>query len=173
MSIKLYEPGEMPTRGDIRGGDLVLVHSDYRISKLIQFCTNSFWNHVAVVLNEEGDITEALGSGIIRSNLSEWKQSVFIILSPEELTDQQRREITEHAGWIVGQGWSYDKVTLVGMILFWISGGKFMLSGGAKSAICSGHGADCYHAAGWKFPEKIPYFYTPKDIAKHFGVPIS
>lgn len=170
MAVTLYRAGELPPKGMLRPGDLLLVHGDYPISRFIQLCTSSYWNHVAVVLDEEGHITEALGRGIVRGNIAEWKHSVFAVVSPSELTDEQRIEVVEHALWVVGEGWEYDKVTFVGMGLFWVSNGRFMLSTGAKAAICSGHAADCYHAAGVKFPKKICYFMTPKDIAERFEV---
>lgn len=43
-----------------------------------------------------------------------------------------------------------------------------MLSSGTKAAICSGFVADCLHAGGVRFPEKIPHFHTPQDLAERF-----
>ena len=170
MAVTLFRAGELPPKGTLRPGDLLLVHGNYPISKFIRLCTGSYWNHVAVVLDEEGNITEALGRGIVRGDVAEWKHSVFAVVSPPELTDEQRIEIVEHALWVVGEGWEYGKATFVGMLVFWATRGKCMVSGGAKVAICSGHAADCYHAGGVKFPKKIPYFYTPEDIGERFGV---
>lgn len=165
--VALYRPGELPE--SVRGGDFLLVHSPYLISRCIRFFTRSYFNHAAILLNSSGDIAEALADGIKRRNVSEWEDVTFAVVSPD-LSEEDRAQVVSHAEWVVGEGWRYSWATILGMGLFWASGGRLMLSGGAKSAICSALVADALHAGGVRFPEKIPHFYTPQDLAEQFGV---
>lgn len=165
--VEVYRPGELPAT--VRGGDFLLVHSPYLISRLIRLCTRSYFNHAAMVLDAEGGIAEALAEGIVRRNVAEWEDVLFAVVSPD-LSEEDRRQVVEHAEWVVGEGWRYSWATILGMGLFWLTGGRLMLSSGAKAAICSAFVADCLHAGAIRFPEKIPDFLTPQDLAERFGV---
>lgn len=165
--VRIYGPGELPN--NVRGGDFLLVRSSMWISRFIRLMTRSKWSHAAMCLNSRGDIAEALDEGVVRRHISEWAPVTVAHVSPA-LSRTNRLDVVDHAHWIVKQGWAYDWATFFGMALFWLSAGKLMISGGAKSAICSGYVSDCLHAGGVRFEEKIPYFMTPQDLAEMYGV---
>ena len=168
VEVRYYRPGELPDT--VRGGDFLLVRSPYLISRLIRLFTRSRFNHAAMLLNPTGDIAEALGKGVVRRSIAEWEDVTFVVVSPD-LSEEDRAQVVSHAEWVVGEGWRYSWATIVGMGLFWATGGRLMLSGGAKSAICSALVADCLHAGAQRFPEKIPHFMTPEDLREHYRVP--
>ena len=155
---------------DIRGGDFLLVHGSYPISRLIQICTGSRWNHAIMALDSSGNCAEALGNGIVKSRLETHEDRTFALVSPDYASLSDRQQAIDHAQWVVGEGWKYGYATFFGMLLFWLTGGDLMVSGGAKAAICSGFVADCLHAGAIRFPEKHPMFYTPADLGRRFSV---
>ena len=75
--VRLYESGE-EIEG-YEGGDFLLTHGEYWTSRLIRFGQGlrtdkryAWWNHAALVLNEKGDIAEALSDGVVCNNVSRY-----------------------------------------------------------------------------------------------------
>ncbi len=168
VEVKLYRPGELPE--SVRGGDFLLVNSPYLISRFIRVCTGSSWNHAAFVLDSEGTILEALAKGVVIRNVSEWEDVLFAVVSPD-YSKENRVDAVAHARWIGEEGWRYSWPTILGMGLFWLTGGRLMLSSGAKAAICSAVVGDCLHAGAERFPKKHPLFLDPDDLGERYGVP--
>jgi hypothetical protein len=162
--LKWYAPGELPPPGTLRGGDLLFVRSDRPWSMPIRAMTRGPFSHVAVCADECGTVVEAIAEGVVRRNLSAWKDVTFAVYSSPNLSSEQRAQVARHAERLAGDGWEYDWATLFGMGVFWGTGGRVMVSSGAKTSICSGLAADCYHSAGVYFEERIPHFYTPNML---------
>lgn len=76
-AVWFYESGEEIK--DYVGGDFILTHGEQWTSKLIRFGQGlridkryAWWNHAALILNEEGDIAEALSNGVVRNHISRY-----------------------------------------------------------------------------------------------------
>jgi hypothetical protein len=162
--IELYAPGRLPAPGTLRGGDLLFVRSGRPWSYPIRALTRGPFSHVAVCVDAEGTVVEAVAEGVVRRDLAVWKDVLFAHYSSPNLADAQRAQVVRHAERLWADGWGYDWATLFGMGVFWGSGGRVMVSSGAKTSICSGLAADCYHSAGVYFPERIPHFETPNSL---------
>jgi hypothetical protein len=165
----LFAPGELPET--TRGGDILLVRSDKLASRFIRLVDGGDFSHVATVVDGTGTIVEATARGVVRRHVSAWEDVLFAVVSPD-LSEEDRADVVAHAEWVAGDGWSYDWVTFVGTALFWATGGRLMISGGAKAAICSAQAADNQHAGGERFEEAIPHFHTPRMIQEHYGVDV-
>ncbi len=75
--VRFYESGEQIE--GYKGGDFLLTHGESRISRLIRFGQSlrfdkryAWWNHAALILNERGDIAEALSKGIVCNHISRY-----------------------------------------------------------------------------------------------------
>lgn len=156
----------------MRGADLVYARSKRLASRSIRLVDGGDFSHVAVVVDEDGTVVEATRYGVVISNVytsESWRGVEWVCYSPA-LSDEDRADVVAQALWIAGEGWSYDWATFFGMGLFWATGGRLMVSGGAKASICSALAADCLHAGGERFPEAIPHFFTPRMLQRHYGV---
>lgn len=154
----------------MKGGDLVFCWSNRPASIFIRTVTWGDFSHVALVLDEHGTVAEATASGILVRNISDWPDSVRYTVVSIPLSEEDREDVLRQARNIVDGGWSYDWATFFGVGVFWLTGGRLMVSSGAKAAICSAFCADCHHAGGHYYPEKIPHFMLPKDMQRHYGV---
>jgi hypothetical protein len=159
---KVYGPGECPVM--VSPGAVIVCRSAGPLSRLIRWASKGEWSHAAIVVEKEGDIVEASWNGVQEASIRDWKDVEFAVLMPDYLNEFQRNQAVSQALWILQEGWEYDYTTFFGMLLFWATRGKLMISGGAKVAICSGLVADCLHFGGIRFPRKIPYFHTPSDL---------
>lgn len=167
-SYAFFGKGEYPTHTE--PGDFALVVTDRPQSLFIRAMIRGPYSHAAQIVGREGQIVEALSRGVVRSDLRDWKDAEFVVVSPD-LSSEDRDDVVAHALWLAGEGWRYDWATFLGMSVFWGTGGRLMVSAGAKAAICSAVVADSQHAGGERFSEKIPHFYTPEDLRCHYGVP--
>ena len=78
---RTFGPGEQVT--DPSPGDFVLTQGTSWTSRLIRFGQKiryrgpdkifTRWNHAAIFINQEGDIIEALGSGVQQRNISVYR----------------------------------------------------------------------------------------------------
>ena len=167
-TFSAYGVGEYPEK--TTPGDFILCGSGRHASRFIKLMTGGPYSHAAQIVGEDGELVEALAEGVVRSNVRDWQDTYFVVVSPA-LSEDDRADVVAHALWIAGEGWSYDWPTFAGMLVFWGTGGRLMVSAGAKSSICSAVVADCQHSGGERFPEKIPHFMHPEDLREHYGVP--
>lgn len=159
----------------LQPGDLVLVHAHHFFSRLIRFGQRlrfrgrrrpyAYWNHVALVLNEQGDLAEALGNGVVRTNLSSYSDHDYTVVHTNaNYHDQQ--QILKFAEAVLSARWRYGWFTIISLAITLTTGSKFVI-GRIGTAICSGFAAEALTRAGEVFP-KPPAYMMPADVAEHY-----
>lgn len=156
-------------------GDFILTHENHISSKMIRFGQTlrfrgedkkySRWNHAAFVVGPTGELVEALGKGISGTNIEKYREVEYTIVRPLYGPDDISQAV-RFALWSLGH--EYGFLTLVGLGLWTVFGGRFDVSLDGTQ-ICSGLVARCLERAGYIF-ERDPSRVTPADLAKHFQV---
>src|SRR5262245_56939346 len=77
-SVEAFAPGVPAT--DFQPGGFILTHGNAWTSKIIRFGQRlrihgddrkyAYWNHAALIVNDDGALVEALGAGVERTNIS-------------------------------------------------------------------------------------------------------
>ncbi len=176
-TVSYYPPGERP-RGPFGAGDFYLTSSGRIGSRIIQgWQTRRYkggesayakWNHAGLFLGEDGQIAEALGSGVVRRDISAYTEPRVAVIRPPDMADLDRGQIRRFADEVVRVRYEYSYETLLAIALQLSTGSRFGFAR-ASTAICSGFVADALTRAGYIF-ERPPSFTMPADLAKLFGV---
>lgn len=159
-------------------GDFILTHGDSFYSKLIRFGQRlrfhgknagfAHWNHAAMIVGEDGSIIEALGRGVLRRNLSNYKGTEYHLVhfGHDIASDDDREQVVKFAEWTMGQ--EYGWVTIVSIALSLLSGLNFSFGFDGQS-ICSGLVARALERTNVIF-DRSPSHIMPADLARYFGV---
>lgn len=168
------------TPGPLKPGDLLLVRTNHFVSKLIRFGQRGYgkdaaqWNHVAIYIGN-GEIVEALTSGIVRGYASKYPSSdVRALVSKAKVADAKvvllgdnTWEILENAMRanaaafaISCVGEKYGFLTIVAVAFKVLTKGKidFNIQG---TNICSGLAARSLERLGFNFNPYDPAELTP------------
>jgi hypothetical protein len=176
-------PGEQPdsfTPGDFCLHRATTTHgpggATTTIGKLIQagerrrFGNTDFarWTHCALIVSEDGDIIEALESGVERRNISKYVNGDYLV-AHVEATDEQRTLAVGFAAEQVGD--RYDKLDFVGLAVQAIFGWDLSLHADDRF-ICSelvARATEKYIPAYPLPPEAM----MPADLAHYWGAETS
>ncbi len=170
---------------DPQPGDLILTHGKAWTSKLIRvgqrlrFVGESrkytWWNHTAVVVNDRGDIIEAVGAGVQRRNLSVYRPTEYqVVRIKASLEDRQ--QMVAFAETCVGLEYGFP---IVASIAFALLTGTKLSFGFEGQYICSGLVARCLERTSYLIParEQRPQFVVrtpshtmPAHLAEFFRV---
>jgi hypothetical protein len=164
--LRQYDPGDfILTQGAkwqnriIRFGQALRHHGKNR--KYIK------WTHAALITSYEGDLIEAVGSGVRRSHLLEYKDVDYRIVRLGQLaTLHDRLQMVRYAEWCLKEEYGYTIIFSIGISL--LMGGKFRF-GFDGQAICSGLVARALERTSIIF-DKSPSHIMPADLAKYFKV---
>ena len=173
MSYKVYSVGQQPPK--FTPGDFILVSTTGILAKCIragQFFryhgkmrNYSHWNHAAMIVDTDGTVVEAAGRGVRYSNINEYKESEYYLVSTK-LNKQSRDQTVAAARSFVKD--KYGWFTILSIILQLITGIEFQFSFG-NSVICSGVVAQSLWAGGVIF-DSNPYQIMPADLASAYDV---
>ena len=173
MNYKVYEKGKEPQK--FTPGDFILVSTNGILAKCIrtgQFLryhgkirAYSHWNHAAIIVDTEGTVVEAAGRGVRYSNINEYKEIEYYLVSTK-LNKQSRDQTIAAAKSFVRD--KYGWFTIVSIMLQLITGVEFQFSFG-NSIICSGLVAQSLWAGGIIF-DSNPYQMMPADLASAYNV---
>lgn len=173
MNYKIYEAGKEPQK--FIPGDFILVSTSGILAKCIrtgQFLRYhgklrdySHWNHAAIIVDTEGTVVEAAGRGVRYSNISEYKETEYYLVSTK-LNKQSRDQAVAAAKSFVKD--KYGWFTIISIMLQLITGIEFQFSFG-NSVICSGVVAQSLWAGGIIF-DSNPYQMMPADLASAYDV---
>lgn len=173
MNYKIYEAGKEPQK--FIPGDFILVSTNGILAKCIrtgQFLRYhgklrdySHWNHAAIIVDTEGTVVEAAGRGVRYSNISEYKETEYYLVSTK-LNKQSRDQAVAAAKSFVKD--KYGWFTIISIMLQLITGIEFQFSFG-NSVICSGVVAQSLWAGGIIF-DSNPYQMMPADLASAYDV---
>lgn len=176
-TVEYYPAGQ--SADELKTGYIVLTHGVQWTSKLIRFGQRlrfrggrrafARWNHVALVLDAEGNLAEALAQGVVETNVSKYEGTDFHLVRVE-CEQLDRDEIEAFAASVLDSphrtkyGW-----LTIASLFFTLTLGSTIMFGKIGTAICSGFASEALVRAGEIFP-RPPAYMMPADVAEHFGV---
>jgi hypothetical protein len=175
--VERYGPGEAAE--ELRTGYVVLTHGSHWTSRMIRFGQRlrfrgarrpyARWNHVALVLDADGNLGEALSEGVVRTNLSKYEGTDYHLVR-FECVEIDREQIGAFATAVLDapQRTKYGWVTIVSLF-FTLAFGSTFVFGKIGTAICSGFASEALVRGGEIFP-RPPAYMMPADLAEHFSV---
>lgn len=117
----------------MKPGDFFLLHEGDPESRIIQFTTDSHWNHAGLITDVDGGTLEALNTGVTADTLTRFAEGSYVVIDTE-LTDDQRAACVIAARACVGDG--YDWLDLLGIGADMLTHAKIVV-GTASHFICS------------------------------------
>ncbi len=159
-------------------GDFILTHSSGWDGKLIRFGqtlryrgTNrvfAHWSHAAILMDESGNIIEALGGGVQKRSIAEYDDTEYVVVHlPEDTIPLDRQHAVEFANFCLHD--SYGWLTIISVAFCLLTGAKFSF-GVDGQQICSALVARCLERVGDIFCRYEPWHLVPADLAQHFNV---
>jgi uncharacterized protein YycO len=149
-------------------GDYFVVRTNGWAARLIQFGTNSKWNHAGIYIGDN-KIVEARPSGVTIGNLSKYDGKLILWNTKVDtsLTETERLYIRSRAVKFVNDGYGFWSIINIALkILFLGFFPTLKRAENEKSVICSQLVAWTYSsAAGVKLSNKPHALVTPKDLA--------
>lgn len=176
-AVERFGPGE--SAEDLRTGYVVLTHGDRWTSRLIRFGQRlrfrgerrryARWNHVALVLDAEGNLAEALSDGVVKTNIAKYKGSDYHLVRVE-CAEADREQIAAFADDVLNapHRTEYGWLTIASLF-FTLAFGSTIMVGKIGTAICSGFASEALTRMGAIFP-RPPAYMMPADVAEHFAV---
>lgn len=171
--FQVYPTGDSPSK--YVPGDFILVSTKGVLAKLIRFGQFiryhgsmrpfSRWNHTAIVISENGDIIEAVGRGVIISNIHEYDDVEYHYVS-SNLNKQSRDQVVAAAHSFLKDKYSWVTIISIGIEL--LTGIKIQITR-ANTMICSAVVAQSLWAGGIIFDSNT-YQMMPADLACAFDV---
>jgi len=172
-TYKIYAAGEDPKQ--YVPGDFILVSTKGVLAKLIRFGQFiryhgkmkpfSRWNHAAMIIGEDGTIVEAVGRGVITSNISEYVDVEYYYVTTK-LNKQSRDQTVSACKSFIKD--KYGFFTIVSITLDLITGIKLQFTN-SNTMICSAVVAQSLWAGGVIF-DRNPYQMMPADLAASFNI---
>lgn len=162
-----------------RPGDFLLTRSDTLFGRLIRFGQAlrvhgadrryTYWNHAALVVGEAGELIEALGTGVTRTNASKYLGTEYTVVRIIA-SDADRAEAVAFACWAADQHACYGWLDIASLALTLVTGAKlsFFIDG---QFICSALVAQALERTTAIF-NRSPVHVTPADLAKYYQVAI-
>ena len=172
-TFKIYEAGKDPEK--YVPGDFLLVSTTGILAKFIRFGQFfryhgkmkpfAHWNHSAMIIDENGTIVEAVGRGVVTSNISEYKNVEYYYVSTK-MNKQSRDQVVAACNSFIKD--KYGFVTIISIALELLTGIKIQFNS-SNSMICSAVVAQSLWAGGVIF-DRNPYQMMPADLAAAFDV---
>lgn len=173
-AIEKFAPGFTVTNPT--PGDFLLTHGDSWTSKLIRFGQTlrytgkdriyTRWNHVALFVSDNGDITEALGGGVQRRNVSVYQDTEYHVVRLQNVLQIDRDHEVAFAQACLNDSYGFLTIVSIGLSLLFASKFGFGVDG---QEICSAPVARCLERTGEIF-QQDPWHIMPADLAKFYDV---
>ncbi len=177
-SATRYGPDDQPERW--QPGDFLLTRGDSAAARLIRWGQRlrihgndrryTYWNHAALVVGTDGELIEALGSGVVPSHASKYRPKDYTVVRITA-DAEDRKEAAAFASWVAANHARYGRTTIVSISLTLLTGAKFSFFIDGEF-ICSGLVARALERTGAIF-NRDPAHITPADLAKYYqaGLP--
>jgi hypothetical protein len=169
-----YGPGEEEAPR-FSPGDIVLTHGDSWTSRIIRWGQRlrfrgrdrkyTWWNHVAVIVREDGTLIEAIGGGVQVRKLDVYRPTEYTLVDIAA-TDADRGQVVRFAEECVGSPYAFIVIGSIALSL--LSGSKFDF-GVDGQLICSGLASRALERTQAIFA-RTPSHMSPADLAKYFQV---
>ncbi|HKR51579.1 MAG TPA: hypothetical protein VJT72_18760 [Pseudonocardiaceae bacterium] len=168
-----YEPGESAM--EFNRGDFILVKGNSLVYRLIKFGQKMRifgedrkyvdWAHAALIVDRDGTLIEAKGTGVKKSSLDDYAGQPYQIFRIQA-SDEDRDQEVEFARWALDKHTKYGKLTIASIALSLLTGRKltFFIDG---QFVCSGLVASALERAGSIFNRNAANI-MPADLAKYF-----
>lgn len=135
---------------------------------LIRVGTRSKYNHVFLVVDDQGSIIEADPGGARRSTINAYAGDA-VLYSTDQLTAAQKDRVVAKATVLLGTGYGWLDIARLslrslGLQWAWLT----RAADNEKTMICSQLVAACGEAAGldWDCGREAPAAVTPADLAR-------
>jgi len=125
-------------------GDFILTHGEEWTSRLIRFGQSlryrgasakyTYWNHTALLVDDQGSIVEALGTGVAQRSIHDYDPTQYTVVRIDA-TDADRAEAAAFARSTIKA--EYGWITIVSIAISLVTGGKFAFAIDGQ-LICSG-----------------------------------
>lgn len=170
-----FAPGQEAKQ--YRPGDFILTHGKAWTSVLIRIGQSlkywgedkkyAWWSHAAMIVAEDGTLIEAIGSGVRQGNISEYKDTDYMLVCIDGLADDRDREQTaKYARECLNQEYGYLTLVCIGLGLLT---GMRLSFGVDGQSICSGLVARALERTDAIF-DRDPANIMPADLAKYFNL---
>lgn len=155
-------------------GDFILTHGTAFYSKGIEREQKrrypghpewTHWTHAALIINEQGDLLQALGNGIVGGNVADYPDHKVYDISQVAPTDEDRARVVRFA--LSQKGIPYDWIDIASILISLTLHIKlsFEVEG---HYICSGFVARCLERTLAIFPRTAEHM-MPADHAAYFS----
>ena len=155
-------------------GDIVLVKNRTFISYIIRVGEwlrfhKDTWSHVAVAVDDEGGIIEALWDGVHKTNIEKYQHVEYMIVRTSKTILSSRPDLQQALAYLYSQlDKPYGYLTLFGTATrFLVPGRAFAFIGSHN--ICSGLAAQSL-TRGYFTPSVQPVTMSPTELAEALGV---
>jgi hypothetical protein len=175
--VEFYPEGS--SAEELKTGYIVLTSGAHWTSRMIRFGQRlrfrgerakfAHWNHVALVLDAEGNIGEALSQGVVRTNLSKYEGTDYHLVRVQ-CSAEDREQIGAFAKAVLDspKRTSYGWLTIVSLF-FTLGFGSTIMIGKIGTAICSGFASEALVRTSAILP-RPPAYMMPADVAEYFSV---
>ncbi len=174
-AVTCYAPGESIEFP--QPADFILTHANAFTSELIRLGQRlryrgrnrkyAHWSHAGIFINADGDLIEAVGTGVQKRNISVYKDTEYCVVRLQGVSPEERAQAVRFAEYSLRK--SYGWFTIAGVVCSLLLGSKFGF-GVDGQQICSALVARCLERTGEIFTEEEPWHITPAGLAKHFRV---
>lgn len=175
VKVRHYPAGEQAR--ELKAGYFLLTHGKGTISKLIRFGQGwrfrgkkrpyAYWNHAALVLDDDGRIAEALTKGVLEQKLEKYKDVDYYLVQVDA-SPEDREHVVRFAESVLEARYRYSWIEIVTLALAALTASKYVV-GKVGTAICSGFVSSALVRTGEIFPVP-PDYMTPADLAMHYDV---
>ena len=108
--VHKYDPYQIDKQiKNVLIGDIVLVRTKGYFSNILQSLIGSFWTHSAIVVNNQKQIVEAVGSGVRLCSIQSliYQSDYLAILRLKDISNSERAKITGIALHMIGKPYDY------------------------------------------------------------------
>jgi hypothetical protein len=176
-SFTRFGPGESAAIGQFQPGDFILTHGDSFFSRLIRLGQGlrflgrnrgyARWSHAALIVSADGEIVEAIGAGVCKSHLRDYRDVEYHLVPIGSLADDRDRgQMVRFAESC--RGLEYGFTICISIALSLLTGVKFRF-GFDGEYICSGLVARALERTDIILP-RSPSHTLPADLARYFQI---
>lgn len=147
----------------LKPGDVILVHGNHVVSKIIRIITQSYWNHAVMYIGKNQVIQSDKG-GVVLTLLAEFTKKDIAIYRHKKANAEKIKKVLQRVMKKKGSGYDISGLIQLGLLLFAGMRGNIRQIGVKNQYICSELVADAYQYAGIPLTKYPPDLTSPSDI---------
>lgn len=167
--------GVRASEGAPKPGDFILTHGEEWTSQLIRFGQSlryrgasakyTYWNHTALVVDDQGAIVEALGTGVAQRSIHDYDPTQYTVVRVDASAEDRAEAAAFARSTIKAE---YGRLTIVSIAISLLTGGKFAFAIDGQ-LICSGLVARSLERTTLIFKHD-PARIMPAELAEMFRI---